>query len=84
MGVIVVKNSDNKEYCEQKRQVPMVLGMNIISPAIANEVNIASGIQSAMKQISSLVHTVAGVSTFIPAQSCVTVEATAKRTGTAR
>ena len=78
MGVIVVKDSENKEHCERKRLVPMVLGINIISPAIANGVNIGNWFQAGRNQKSSVVHTVARASTFIPAQSWVTVLATGR------
>ena len=81
MGIIVVENSNNREHFEQKQLVPMVLGMNILSRAIENGVNIASQVELTAESKSSLVHTVAGVSTFIPAQSWTTVVTTSKNTG---
>ena len=80
MGVIVVKDSGDKEHRERKRLVPMVIGMNIISPGITNGLNLSNLVsdREQRQQKPSLVHTVEGRSTFVPAQSWVTALATGK------
>ena len=80
MGILVVADTPtcNDEHRQQKRLVPVVLGMNVLKLTIENNIDII-GLpkQSLPKTVahSALVHTTKSF-VFIPAQSCATVLAT--------